>query len=605
MCGIAGIFAWADGAPAIDQAELIAIRDHMSARGPDAASAWRHEDGRIALGHRRLSIIDLSDRANQPMASDDGRLTIVFNGEIYNYATLKAELEATGRPFRTHSDTEVLLRLYEAEGAAMVGRLRGMFALAIWDEARRGLLLARDPYGIKPLYYANQDGTLRFASQVKALLVGGAISREPDPAGLVGFHLFGHVPEPFTTWRAISSVPAGSTMWVDAGGIRAAKPHASLAEVLANAVHQRPRTDLHAAVRDAALDSVRAHLVADVEVGAFLSAGIDSGAVVGLMRDAGQSRIRTVTLTYDEFRGRAQDEAPLAEQVARLYGAQHTTRLVGREEFQADLPAIVEAMDQPSIDGINTWFVSKACRELGLKVALSGVGGDELLGGYSTFRDLPRWRRLFGPAAAIPGLGALSRALLRSFAPGLVRRNPKVLGLLDYPKSWSGAYLLRRALRLPFELEQALDADVVREGLARLDPIGRITATMQPDPGTTMGRVTALESANYMRGQLLRDTDWAGMAHSLEIRTPLVDFALLGTLAPYVPAFAGGVGKRALALAPATPLPAEVIDRAKTGFGIPAATWTGGAAPESASHGSRQWAAQLLMQGQAAAARTQ
>jgi asparagine synthase (glutamine-hydrolysing) len=596
VCGITGLFAYADRAPPPSEAELIAIRDRMAARGPDAASAWRHADGRVAFGHRRLSIIDLSDRATQPMASDDGRLVIVFNGEIYNYAQLRAELEAeSGRPFRTTSDTEVLLRLYEAEGAAMVERLRGMFALAIWDDRRRGLLLARDPYGIKPLYYVTEGGVLRFASQVKALLAGGQVSREPDAAGLVGFHLFGHVPEPFTTWRAISSLPAGSTLWADEGGVGEPRRYANLAQVLADAAAVRPEADLRTAVREAALDSVRAHLVADVEVGAFLSAGIDSGAVVGLMRDAGQSRIRTLTLAYDEYRGTDRDEAPLAEQVAALYGADHVTRVVTREEFQADLPLIMEAMDQPSIDGINTWFVSKASRELGLKVALSGVGGDELLGGYSTFRDVPRWRRLFGPLAATPGLGSLSRVMLRAFAPGLLRRKPKVVGLLEYPRTWEGAYFLRRAVRLPIELASTpLTRQAIDEGLRRLEPLGLIAGSMRPDPGSDAGRVCVLESANYMRSQLLRDTDWAGMAHSLEIRTPLVDFTLLKRLAPHARRFGDGSGKQALAMAPSTPLPPDVARRAKTGFGIPVATWSAGVASDAAGLGSRQWAQDLV-----------
>jgi asparagine synthase (glutamine-hydrolysing) len=595
MCGIAGIFAWGGSAADANAKELIAIRDRMSARGPDAAAEWRHLSGRVAFGHRRLSIIDLSDRATQPMSSDDGQLVIVFNGEIYNFAELKSDMEANGHRFRTSSDTEVLLHLYEAEGAAMVRRLRGMFALAIWDERRGGVFLARDPYGIKPLYYANDSGTFRFASQVKALLAGGAVSREPDSAGLVGFHLFGHVPEPFTTFRAISAVPAGATLWVGPSGVGVPEAYANLAAVLANATRpSRPPTDLGEQVRAAVLNSVRAHLVADVEVGAFLSSGIDSGAVVGLMRDAGQTKIKTVTLTYEEFQGSAADEAPLAERVAQMYGAQHTTRLVTRQEFQDDLPLILDAMDQPSIDGVNTWFVSKSSKELGLKVALSGVGGDELFGGYSTFVDVPRWRHLFGPLASVPGMGALSRTILRTFASGLVRRNPKVLGLLDYPRTWAGAYLLRRAVHLPFELEQVLDAETIREGMKRLDPLDRISRSIQPDPGSSMGRVVSLESANYMRSQLLRDTDWAGMAHSLEIRTPLVDFALLKTLAPLVEAFAGGEGKRELGLAPSTPLPPEVINRAKTGFGIPLAAWSDGTQFPRNSLGARQWAHRLL-----------
>ena len=219
--------------------------------------------------------------------SDDGRLVVVFNGEIYNYPALRKELEADGVRFRTTSDTEALLHLYARHGTEMVHRLRGMFALAIWDEARRGLFLARDPYGIKPLYTANDGWTFRFASQVKALLAGGRVSRDPEPAGVVGFHLFGSVPEPFTLYREIRSVPAGHTQWIDAAGPREPKPFANLAAILAEGARSpSPPAELPQRVRAAVLDSVRAHLLADVEVGVFLSAGIDSGALLGLMRDA-------------------------------------------------------------------------------------------------------------------------------------------------------------------------------------------------------------------------------------------------------------------------------------------------------------------------------
>ena len=211
MCGINGIFAYHPASSAPDEAELLATRDAMRARGPDGSGIWWSAGRRCGLGHRRLSILDLSDRASQPMASDDGRIVVTFNGEIYNYQALRAELEAAGARFRTTSDTEALLHLYARHGAAMVHRLRGMFAFAIWDEDRRELFLARDPYGIKPLYTANDGWTFRFASQVKALLAGSRVSRDPEPAGIAGFHLFGSVPEPFTLYRDIRALPAGHT----------------------------------------------------------------------------------------------------------------------------------------------------------------------------------------------------------------------------------------------------------------------------------------------------------------------------------------------------------------------------------------------------------
>src|SRR5579862_3011277 len=536
MCGINGIFAFHSAASTPRQSELLQTREAMSARGPDGAGAWWSADRRCALGHRRLSIIDLSERASQPMISDDGRLVVVFNGEIYNYPQLRRELEGQGDRFRTTSDTEVLLNLYVRYGGEMVHRLRGMFAFAIWDEAQRSLFLARDPYGIKPLYTANDGWTFRFASQVKALLAGGNVSRDPEPAGVVGFHLFGSVPEPFTLYREIRSLPAGHTQLVDAAGPHEPKPFANLAEVLAEAAAESvPAADIPARVRLGVLDSVRAHLLADVEVGIFLSAGVDSGALLGAMRDAGQSKIRAITLAFEEFCGTPEDEAPLAAQVCERYGATHVVRHLSRQEFVDDLPAILDAMDQPTIDGVNTWFVSKAAREAGLKVAISGLGGDELLGGYPSFADVPRWRRRFGALAAVPGLGRLARMVIGGVAPGLSKRQPKALGLLEYSGSWAGAYLLRRGLFLPNELPAVMDRDIAVEGLRRLKPLRWLAASLGPDPRSDMGRVCVLESAHYMRNQLLRDADWAGMAHSLEIRVPLVDFTLLGGLASSIP----------------------------------------------------------------------
>jgi asparagine synthase (glutamine-hydrolysing) len=604
MCGLAGIFAFHPAAPDVDEGELTRIRDRMAARGPDGLRNWFSEDRRLGLGHRRLSILDLSDRALQPMVSADGALVIVYNGEIYNYPQLRAELEAAGVVLRTTSETEALLHLYAREGAAMVKRLRGMFAFGIWDAARRGLFLARDPYGIKPLYTANDGWTFRFASQVKALLAGGRVSRDPEAAGLAGFHLLGHVPEPFTLYREIRALPAGHTQWVDAAGAREPVAYVNLAAILAEgARHPAPAGEVGERVRAAVQDSVCAHLLADVEVGAFLSAGIDSGAIVGLMRDAGQSQIRAITLGFDQFRGTAEDEAPLAAEVARLYGADHVVRRVSEAEFRRDLPAIFDAMDQPSIDGVNTWFVAKAAREAGLKVAVSGLGGDELLAGYPSFIDVPRWRRRFGPFATIPGVGALARAMIGAIAPEAARRRPKMAGMLDHAGSWAGAYLLRRGLFLPGELERLMEPELAREGLRRLRLAQGLRASITPDPGADISRVCALESANYMKNQLLRDADWAGMAHSLEIRTPLVDIELLRALAPVIATLRPGLGKPALATAPSRALPAEVVVRAKTGFAVPTAQWmaaAGATRPElgeaAASKGvvSRRWSSVVL-----------
>ncbi len=541
------------------------------------------------------------------MASADSKFVVTFNGEIYNYRELRSALEASGQMFRSQSDTEVLLHLYAQKGERMVHDLRGMFAFAIWDSERGCLFLARDPYGIKPLYYADDGRTFRFASSVRALLSGGQISRTADVAGLVGFFLLGNVPEPFTTYRDIRALPAGSWMVIDKAGAREPVHYASIASVYRDAEAQAPdfpEADLHERFRAALLDSVRHHLVSDVPVGAFLSAGVDSGALIGLMRDAGQRDIRTVTLAFEEFRGTSSDEAPLAGVVAKHYGTHHTTRWVGSAEFHRDLPQIIEAMDQPSIDGINTWFVTKAAHEHGLKVAISGVGGDELLGGYSTFRSLPSrssWLRLL-PCSGYLGEG-FSRMVRVARALGW-QIHPKFAGLVTYGSSYSGAYLLGRGLFLPAEVCDIIeDEKVVQQGLARLDPLSHMQKMLSPQPRTAFGKVAVLESCMYLRNQLLRDTDWAGMAHSVEIRTPLVDYSLLRKVAPIMVKKKRPSGKTLLAQAPTLGLPIEIVNRPKTGFSIPIKSWLGDVIDRKASGNgakvderlwSRTWAREIF-----------
>ncbi len=594
MCGINGLFRYAGPVCATDRRELLATRDHMTARGPDGFGDYWSDDGRVGLAHRRLAILDLSERGHQPMAGPDGATVISYNGEIYNFRALRAGLEQDGVVFRSDSDTEVLIHLYRRHGAAMLTRLRGMFAFAIWDQARQGMLIARDPYGIKPLYTSDAGGVFRFASQVKALLAGGHVSREPDPAGVTGFFLWGSVPDPFTLYRDVTALPAGTSQWIDQHGAGEPVRYCSLPAILAAPdAPAASRAAIHAEVRAAVADSVRAHLVADVDVGLFLSAGIDSAALLGLVHDTGRAGVKAVTLAFDEFRDTPRDEAPLAAAMAARYGAEHIVRRVDRAEFDALLPHILAAMDQPSIDGVNMWLVSMAAKEAGLKVALSGVGADEILAGYHSFAEIPRWVSMMRLPAKLPRLGVMARKLL-SLASRLIDR-PKLIGMAEYGGSYPGAYLLRRGLFLPFELETVMDDDMITAGLARLMPLQRLERdALTPLPAAPIARVAALESCQYMRNQLLRDSDWAGMAHGIEIRTPFVDIALLERLAPLVPALGGGVGKAALAAAPADPLPLDIVNRPKTGFSVPTERWLANGTTTAMGSASRSWAARVL-----------
>jgi asparagine synthase (glutamine-hydrolysing) len=590
MCGINAIFAYGGAAPAVDRDEVIATRECMHSRGPDAGDAWFSDDGRVGLGHRRLAIIDLSPGGAQPKHFN--QLTIVFNGEIYNYRELRAQLEARGRRFTSQSDTEVLLQLYDEKQEAMFGELRGMFTIALWDGARRRMLLARDAYGIKPLYYADDGGTIRVASQVRALVAGGNVSTQFDSAGAAGFFLRGTVPEPFTMYRAIRALPAGSYIYADADGVREPVQYFSIAATLRDAVEADARfteDQRREIVHDAVLESVRYHMVADVPVGAFLSAGIDSTAVVALARETGAADLQTMTLRFEEYRGRVNDEAPLAALVARQYGVRHSIQELTLADFRSELPRIFSSMDQPTVDGLNSYFISKAAHNLGLKVAMSGAGGDELFGGYTSFRDIPRWMPVTSILSRVPKLGDAVHRLNNALSKRSRHISPKMGELVRYGGSYAGAYLVKRGRFLASELPSLLGEEIAREGLARLDLLRLIERAVTPDPGNAFARVAALESSLYLRNQLLRDMDWASMAHSLEVRVPLVDAHLLRKVAPAL-VTRRERGKQLLAAAPRPPLPPEVRERRKTGFTLPIKEWLTQEATGPVEFGKRSWA---------------
>jgi asparagine synthase (glutamine-hydrolysing) len=571
MCGIHGILRLSPEAPPVDRSELARTGERLASRGPDGTGEWLSDDGRVALGHRRLAILDLTDAAAQPMVSPDGRYRIVFNGEIYNFRDLRRELEAAGCAFRSTGDTEVVLALYAREGARAFDRLRGMYALAIWDGAEGTLCLARDPFGIKPLYCAldRPGGTLRFASQVRALDAGGGIRDDVDPAGLAGFLLWGSVPEPRTIRRAVRAVPAGTSMVVSAaaGGV-AGEPVPIRPDV--------PEADCDDWIDwpGAIEDSVRAHLVSDVPVAIFLSAGLDSGAIAALACRHLPEPPVTFTLRFEPLLGTARDEGPLAAEVAAVLGTRHVERTVGREELRSLWPQILDAMDQPSIDGFNTYLVSRAAHEAGLAVVLSGLGGDELLGSYPSFTDVPRlhrWGRRVAPAARLPGVSRLWAASVDA-AGG----RPKLRGLPRHGGSLAGAYFLRRGLFLPEELPGLLGADLAREALEAYDPVADARsrlANLDAEPADPWCSVQALETGLYLRNQLLRDADWASMAHSLELRVPMVDSWLRAGLSPAAWSEARRQGKPEVLRRVAPELPAALFRRPKSGFYIPVMDW--------------------------------
>ncbi len=608
MCGVAAIYAYHYAALEVDREELRGIRDRMVRRGPDGCGEWFSTDQKIGLGHRRLSILDLSEKGAQPMSSADGTVVISFNGEIYNYQEIRKQLESEGYVFRSGTDTEVLIYLYQSKGEAMLRALRGMFALVIWDERQKKMFVARDPYGIKPLYYADDGWTVRIASSVKALLSSPKVSRLKEPAGIVSFFLLGSVLEPFTTYQEIRALPAGSFMWIDSIGPSIPVQYFSISSVFKEAQEKsgkiNPR-EIPDRMREALLESVRYHFVSDVPVGIFLSSGVDSSCLLGLARQEGIKDIQTITLAFNEFKNTLDDESVLAEKVAGLYGSKHSTVWISRDQFKKEMSLFFDTMDQPSIDGMNTYLVSKIAREKGLKVALSGLGGDELFGGYPSFRDIPRWVSFMRPFHFLPGAGAAARYALQLAAPKSI--SPKFAGIAEYGGSYAGAYLLKRGLFMPWELEKILGKETAREGWKRLGLFKRLGRALTPDPRNDFFKVASLESSVYMRNQLLRDADWAGMAHSLEIRVPFVDAALLKKIAPLMISSAQKLSKRLLTESLSNPLPDNISARKKSGFQVPVGEWLSAdqelrrcednaRLAQSSAHWSRRWAYEVSEQ---------
>jgi asparagine synthase (glutamine-hydrolysing) len=591
MCGINGLFSY-NGAAIADPSIVVATRDSMVHRGPDGSGLWISGDRLAALGHRRLAIIDTSEAGAQPMSSHDGRFHISFNGEIYNYRELRSLLKGGGARLKSLSDTEVLLELFAQEGLSAIPKLRGMYAVAIYDQHSQELHLARDPLGIKPIYYADTHSSLIFASQVKALSRQETnIDLSVDPAGVVGFLLWGHVPEPFTLHRGISELPAGFCLTVRRGGRLKLRALVSLRERLSecsNAVVSdgNARDQL----RDALVDTVRHHMIADVPVGIFLSAGLDSTTLTGIASEDEHNALKTVTLGFEEFVGTHMDEVPLARAVAELYGTNHSTVWVKSKDFDDEFARLIERMDQPTIDGINTYFVARAAHQCGLKVALSGVGADEIFGGYPSFIQVPRIARLNRMLGPIAHFGQAFRRVCAPLMAG--RLSPKFASLVEYGGSVEGAYFLRRALYMPWELPDLIDPDFAREGLERLQPFSRLKESIEGISGD-YHKVMALELTWYMRNQLLRDTDWSGMAHSLEIRTPFVDLQFATTMAALM-SLSNRPGKWVMASTPQTPLPRAVLTRPKTGFAVPLDRWAADKGVSAGGRGARTWAQSLL-----------
>ncbi len=538
------------------EAALASMLSAMRHRGPDDQGLWQSPGGDARFAHARLSILDLSAAGHQPMSIANGRYTITFNGEIYNFHALRASLEADGVQFHTRTDTEVILHLYAREGPACVQKLRGMFAFAIWDELEHSCFFARDPFGIKPIYLATKTDGIIFASELRTMLASGFLSKTLDPSATTAYFKTGSVPEPLTLVKGVRRLEAGHTLTWKAGKISTGPFWNVEFPDYLPAVK-----DPVAHARSALLDSVNHHFVSDVPVGIFLSGGMDSTALLALARVAGINQIQTYCIGVEDA---TLDESSLAKKTAEHFGASHHEMRIDATVGRAKFDQFISSLDSPTIDGFNTYVVSSFARELGTKVVLSGLGGDELFGGYSSFWKVPKLLKVCRAIQALPFAAKITSAVMQSSIQSpRVRRFgsmlDKKIGIAEVYQSYRGIYLLDEAEKLSMHLTGASQKEVKYS----LKPVH--TA----DP---LDAISELELTRYMRNQLLRDSDVMSMAHGLELRVPLVDSALFSAIAQLPASTRIRPGKQLLADA-VPEIPRWVREQPKRGFSFPFDSW--------------------------------
>ncbi len=543
----------------------------MFRRGPDNTGLWYAEDQQIGLAHNRLSFVDLHPRSNQPMEDLTGRYVITYNGEIYNYQLLRQQLINKGYRFKTTSDTEVLLALYECYGSAMLPMLRGMFAFAIWDIKSRKLFAARDPFGIKPFYFYLSEEKFVFASQVKAISSQPEFRLTPSEAGWCGFIRQGSVPEPFTIYNEIKALQAGQYLELSQQSKLAINTYFSIYDEFAD-IENAADADIDFAKIDQALsDSVTSHLVADVPVGLFLSSGIDSTVLASYVAEREDKPI-AFTLDFEEFDAQ-RNESKLAIETANRYQLQHQIINIDLNDTELVLEEFFSSMDQPSIDGLNVWLISQAVAKAGYKAVISGLGADEVLAGYPSFTDVPKYSKFLQLANRVSKSGI---PLDQIAELKLLKRltHPKIKGFTHFSEDpFLSAYYLKRNLFLENELDMFFDHKFLQQGLQELDQQDFELAEKLKKISNYYLKVSALEIDNYMKNQLLRDADWASMYHSLELRVPFVDRVLIkicaGELVKILRPSKRNIIKQTLN----GRLPIQVLNKKKTGFETPIKQW--------------------------------
>jgi asparagine synthase (glutamine-hydrolysing) len=573
MCGICGIISLSNQPLSAGIVQKIGqMNDALAHRGPDDAGVWHNTS--VALAQRRLSIMDLSAAGHQPMLSPDKRTVITFNGEIYNYQDLKKQTPQYN--YQGNSDTETLLAAYQKEGKAMLNKLNGMFAFAIWDASNERLLIARDHLGIKPLYYFFHKEYLIFASEIRALLASELVPRRLNKHALGDYLRYQTVYAPNTLVEGVSMLMPGHFIEVQNGKINiesywTLEEESQISHTKSQAVAPPSNFKLQTLnhqkeVRQTLREAVDRQMMSDVPFGAFLSGGIDSSVVVGLMREVTSGDIDTFTISFDEKKF---DESPYARAIAERFNTKHHEIKLSPNDFLESLPDALNALDHPSGDAVNTFVVAKATKREGIKMALSGLGGDELFGGYPIFKQSERLQKL-GFLNHIPQVVRHSAGqLLKKMTPSV--QSQKIAAVLSLNTiNPNTAYPIFREV-LNAEQRQTL----LKNGYANTEnPLPHSIPISQYQNIPLYSQVSISEMSGYMQNVLLRDSDQMSMAHALELRVPLLDVELVKLVLRMPDAVKKGVGSKPLLVAAVSDLlPASLFDRPKMGFLLPFEGW--------------------------------
>jgi len=571
VCGIFGLVG--KRSPEVDRALSLGTRA-LAHRGPDDEGMEilpLRSDAQqcVGLGSRRLAILDLSPAGHMPMHDPEIGNWLVFNGEIYNFQQVRSELQKLGHRFTSTGDTEVLLEAYGEWGEACLDRLGGMFAFALWDARKERLFLARDRLGVKPLYYYASPDRFLFGSEIRALLASGLVPRRLDMTGLASYLAFGAVQDPVTIIEGVRSLPPGHTLIWEKKHLETRR-YWSLAEVASRPPATDAPDEALAAIRGLIQQAVSERLISDVPIGVFLSGGVDSSCVVAASSEASQKPLETFSVVFGDS-----DfcEARYSDQVAREHACHHHKIELTDKRLLEEIPRALGGMDQPSVDGINTYIISRATKEAGVTVALSGLGGDEIFAGYSTFCSVPKMMSFQRYAGWLAPLARGFNALLGGSE---TNRLSKALALAGNDYYGNQPYFLLRALFLPGAVRSMLPRQELWNGNFVLpgNYAELVEQVRELDP---VNQVSVLEASTYMANTLLRDTDCMSMAVSLEARTPFLDYRLWEYVLPLAgrlkldppipkPLLLRSVGQR---------LPRAIYSRRKMGFTLPFERWLG------------------------------